>query len=76
MLLVLFLLSEQLISRLLGEKFNSNPLVLHSYLRLSPNIGSRHGISDAPRPILIFLDCADQLVASFDVNLPGLDNFL
>ena len=76
MLLVLFLLSEQLISRLLGEKFNSNPLVLHSYLRLSPNIGSRPSISDAPRPILIFLDSADQLVTSFNIDLSGLDDFL
>ena len=76
MLLVLFLLSEQFISGLLGEKFNSNPLVFHSYLRLSPHIGSRHSISDAPRPILIFLDSADQLVTSFYINLSGLDDFL
>ena len=76
MLLVLFLLSEQFISGLLGEKFNSNPLVLHSYLRLSPNISSRHCISDAPRPILIFLDSANELVPSFNINLSGLDDFL
>ena len=76
MLLVLFLLLEQFISGLLGEKFDCNPLVLHSDLRLSSHIGSRHGITYAPRPILIFLDSADQLVSSFDINLPGFDNFL
>ena len=76
MLLVLFLLFEQFISGLLGEKFDGNPLVLHSDLRLSSHISSRHGITHAPRPILIFLDGADKLVTSFDINLAGFDDFL
>ena len=76
MLLVLLFLFEQFISGFLGEKFDGNPLVLHSYFRLPTHIGSRHRIANAPRPILIFLDSADKLVAGFNINLTGLNNFL
>ena len=76
MLLVLLLLLQQFIGGLLGEKLDSDPLVLHSYLGLASNVGSRHGITNAPRSILIFLDRADELVAGLNVNLTSFNDFL
>ena len=76
MQLMVFLILYQLISWLLCEKFNGYPLVTHCNFRLSSDISSSHSITDRSRPIFIFFDIANKLIASFDIDLPRLDNFL
>ena len=74
--LMVFLILDQFISWLLCEKFNGYPLVAHCNFRLSSDISSRHCITDRSRPFFIFLYIANKLIASFDIDLPRLDNFL
>ena len=76
MQLMVFLILNQLIGWLLREKFNGYPLVAHRDFRLSPNISSSHGIADRSRPFFIFPDISNELIASFDIDLPSLDNLL
>ena len=75
-LLVVFLKSQEFVSRLLGEQLDSDTLVVHGDFRLTTYTGSRKGITHTPRPVLIFLDWTDQLVTSFDIDLSSFNDFL
>ena len=73
---IIFLKAKQLVRRLLREELDRNALVVHSNLGLLSNVLPGHRVSDTARAVLIFLDGADELVASFNIDLTCFDDLL